>query len=185
MQDKSTSFDSQRTTIRDCLCKSNSASTSPSTAGASLGPKVKPRLLYMNSTDKRLRYRLSCNLLGTPWLSSNWGLQDIYLLNSGPQNLSLIHAQPYVRRSFVGTKALTNTAKATARPLVANGTVFALGAILLELSFGQPLSSFKTATDIDARKRRTIYRTHDASCKVPPLPRPLARKKTERISASC
>lgn len=140
MQDESTSFDWQRTTIRDCLCKSNSAGASPSTAGASLGPKVKPRLLYMNSTDKRLRYRLS----------SNWGLQDIYLLDSGPQNLSPIHAQPYVRRSFVGTKTLTKTAKATARPLVANETVFALGVILLELSFGQPLSSFKTATDIDA-----------------------------------
>src|ERR1700733_15190600 len=167
MQDKSTSFDSQRTTIRDCLCKSNSAGTSPSTTGASLGPKVKPRLLYMNSTDKRLRYRLSSiivssvlQLANTPWLSSNWGLPDIYLLDSGPQNLSPIHAQLYVRRSFVGTKILTNTAKATARPLVANETVFALGVILLELSFGQPLLSFKTAADLDAQGNDTPYTEH-------------------------
>ena len=118
----------------------------------------------MNSTDNCSRYRLSSilassvlQLADTPWLSSNWGLQDIYLLNSDPQNPSPTLAQPYVRRSFVGAKTLTNTAKATARPLVANETVFALGIILLELSFGQPLSSFKTATDIDAQGNDTPY----------------------------
>jgi hypothetical protein len=121
----------------------------------------------MNSTNNHLRYRLSSilassvlQLADTPWLSSNWGLQDIYLLTSSPQNPGLTPAQPYVRRSFVGAKKLINTAKATTRPLVANETVFALGVILLELSFGRPLSSFKIATDVDAQGNDTPYTEH-------------------------
>jgi hypothetical protein len=121
----------------------------------------------MNSTDNSLRYRLSSilassvlQLADTPWLSSNWGLQDIYLLNSGLQNPSCTPTQPYVRRTFVRAKTLTHTAKATARPLVANETVFALGVILLELSFGQPLSSFKTVADLDAQGNDTPYTEH-------------------------
>jgi hypothetical protein len=43
---------------------------------------------------------------------------------------------------------------------VANEAVFALGVILLELSFGQPLLSFKTAADLDAQGNDTPYTEH-------------------------
>jgi hypothetical protein len=169
-QDKSPVFNSQRMTIRDCLCRGDPACMLPATAGSSLGPRekyVRSWLQCKKSTDNQFRYRLSSilassvlQLADTPWLSSSWGLQDIYLLYSGPQNSCPERAQPHIRRSFVRPATLMNASNATARPLVANEIVFALGLILLELSFGQPLASFKTASDVDAQGNDTPYTDH-------------------------
>ena len=43
------------------------------------------------------------------------------------------------------------------RSFVQNEMIFALGVALLELSYGQPITSFKTAEDLDHQGNETIF----------------------------
>ncbi|KAI9769211.1 MAG: hypothetical protein M1840_004340 [Geoglossum simile] len=89
----------------------------------------------------------------TPWLSECWGMNDIHLITGG---VSLID-QPYVSRSFAPTLGSQQSPQPRSRHFVQNEMIFALGIALLELSYGQPILSLKTAGDLDSQGNETNF----------------------------
>lgn len=86
-------------------------------------------------------------LADTPWLPvSALDLSDVFLVDL--QQRALTTANPYIRRDFPCSKEPGST---PSTPLIENELVFALGVILIELAFQQPLANFKLACDTDAQ----------------------------------
>ena len=79
----------------------------------------------------------------TPWLGQcPWSIEEIFLLDLNQR--AQITANPYIRREFssnVITPAMSTT------PAIENELVFALGVMLIELSYAKPLISFKEPAD--------------------------------------
>lgn len=59
---------------------------------------------------------------------------------------ALTTANPYIRRDFPSTM---QAHKKISTPLIENELVFALGVVLIELAYQQPLASFKQPGDVD------------------------------------
>ena len=84
-------------------------------------------------------------LADTPWLpDSSYALQQIFLMDLQQRHLTT--ASPYLQHRF--PDPVTNQPTSTCA-LIDNELVFAFGVILIELAYGQPLSTFKLATDRD------------------------------------
>ncbi|KAH0543123.1 hypothetical protein FGG08_002549 [Glutinoglossum americanum] len=90
----------------------------------------------------------------TPWLSRSWGMKDIYFIKS--KEISLV-SQPYVSKSFAPTPCPKQSTQLKSRSFIKNEMVFALGIALLELSYGKPILSFKTAEDLDSQGNETNF----------------------------
>ena len=123
----------------------------PNKGSASLNVASKTML---NSTT--IRYSLSLILASTvlqlsktPWLSDSWDLSDIHMLNS--KDGIFVATEAYVSRKFAIKSSLNNNTKSKSRWFLQNETVFALGVLLIELSFGQPLHTYKTLADVDGQ----------------------------------
>lgn len=79
----------------------------------------------------------------TPWLSGSlWSTQEIFLLNL--QQRAQILANPYIRRDFSPS---VSQPVASTTPLIDNELVFALGVMLIEMSYAKPLLHFKEPAD--------------------------------------
>lgn len=84
-------------------------------------------------------------LANTPWLpGSVFDLEEICLMDLKQRTLTT--AIPYIRRGFPAAAA-GRTKPST--PLIENDLVFALGVILIELAYQQPLANFKQPGDVD------------------------------------
>ncbi|KAI9772128.1 MAG: hypothetical protein M1840_001417 [Geoglossum simile] len=88
-------------------------------------------------------------LRDTPWLSKNWDIKDIYFLKNS-QGISFVD-HPYVSRTFASLTTLESASNKCCY-CVKNEMVFALGVALLELSWGQPLLTYKTPDDLDDQR---------------------------------
>ncbi|KAF2810899.1 uncharacterized protein BDZ99DRAFT_475769 [Mytilinidion resinicola] len=93
-------------------------------------------------------------LHGTPWLSETWSMKDIYFVENSKN--AMLSDQPYVSKNFTPTPGFTTPRHKRPR-LVKNSIIFALGVALLEVSYGKPISSFKTAEDWDHDGKRTVW----------------------------
>ncbi|KAK5047952.1 hypothetical protein LTR84_006142 [Exophiala bonariae] len=84
-------------------------------------------------------------LANTPWLpGSRLDLEAVFLMDL--KQRALTTANPYIRRDF---PSVTQAHKKPSTPLIENELVFALGVILIELAYQQPLASFKLPGDVD------------------------------------
>jgi hypothetical protein len=75
----------------------------------------------------------------------------------GDQNGVSLFNQPYVSKIFSPTASTQQSTQLKSRCFIKNEMVFALGVTLLELSYGQPLMSFKTPEDLDGRGNETSF----------------------------
>ncbi|KAF8535325.1 hypothetical protein BDD12DRAFT_938382, partial [Trichophaea hybrida] len=91
-------------------------------------------------------------LHNTPWLSESWGMKGIYFIND--RKGTSLFDQPYVSKSFAPVPNSQQSTKPKSRCFIKNEMVFALG---VELSYGKPLLSFKTADDLDAQGNETSF----------------------------
>jgi hypothetical protein len=82
-------------------------------------------------------------------------MKDIYFIND--RKGSSLFDQPYVSKSFAPVPNSQQSTKPKSRCFIKNEMVFALGVALLELSYGKPLLSFKTADDLDAQGNETSF----------------------------
>lgn len=81
----------------------------------------------------------------TPWLSQClWGTEDVFLLNL--KQRAQMMANPYVRHNFSPGTVPTALPPST---IIPNKLVFALGVMLIELSYAKPLIHFKEPADGD------------------------------------
>ncbi|KAL9101607.1 MAG: hypothetical protein Q9163_003146 [Psora crenata] len=103
----------------------------------------------MSTIDKyTLAYTLASAVLqlyDTPWLPTAWSSDDIFILKTSAGNT--LSSQFYASRTFKSPSAQAAIAKT--RRCIKNEMVYALGVALLELSYGQPLSSLKTPDDLN------------------------------------
>ena len=84
-------------------------------------------------------------LANTPWLpGSALDLEEVFLLDL--KQRALTTANPYIRRNFPSATILR---RKPSTPLIENELVFALGVILIELAYQQPLANFKQPEDVD------------------------------------
>lgn len=82
-------------------------------------------------------------------------MKDIYFVE-GCNGISLID-QTYVSKSFAPVSRATHSTQVDSREFLQNEMIFALGLALLELSYGKPIMSFKTAQDLDGQGNETIF----------------------------
>ncbi|KAL8670045.1 MAG: hypothetical protein Q9168_005391 [Polycauliona sp. 1 TL-2023] len=97
---------------------------------------------------RKVRLRLAATLASTalqlhttPWLDSSWNGQEIKFHQG-------VLSHPYISKQFTKPTRATEPASLGEAPVPAmspirNQTLFALGVLLLELSTGKPLDSFK------------------------------------------
>ena len=118
-------------TLKDILCRSKRAELDA---------------LELTNRDKlQLAYTLASTVLqlqSTPWLDRQWGLQDILIV---PGTGTSLAEQAYVAKSFLSCtqKQLLHPLRPHSHnPFIQNETIFALGVVLLELSFGRPLRDY-------------------------------------------
>lgn len=103
---------------------------------------------HSQSQPQQLLWRqleIEPQLANTPWLlGSVFDLNEIFLKDLKQQTLTT--ANLYIRRDF--PLAGQGHAKPST-PLIENELVFALGVILIELAYKQPLANFKQPGDVD------------------------------------
>ncbi len=115
----------------------------------------RPAALHGNQTvpymTKKQRLQIAVTLASTilqlqttDWLSSEWGKKDIIFHNG-------LAEHPYISKVFhkddmESQQPKSKTTHASFSP-VRNESVFKLGVLLLELSYGKPLDHFKSADD--------------------------------------
>lgn len=88
-------------------------------------------------------------------------MKDIYYINGNNENNNnknqgtALFSELYVSKSFASVSNSQQPASLQPRCFIRNEMVFALGVALLELSYGEPLSSFKTPQDLDDNGNET------------------------------
>lgn len=93
-------------------------------------------------------------LANTPWLpGSTWDLEQVFLLQL--QQRALTTANAYLQRDFYPSTAVPQTKSSP--PLIENQLVFALGVMLIELAFQQPLAKFQQVDDLDPQGNAHAY----------------------------
>ena len=119
-----------------------------------------------------IRYNLSLILASTliqlsktPWLNESWDLSDIYVLNRN-NNSTFTTEEAFVSRKFVAKSCYVDDAKLRSRSWLQNETVFAFGVLLIELSFGQRLDAYKTASDVDAQGNDTVFTEYNIATRL-------------------
>lgn len=100
----------------------------------------------------------------TPWLSNSWNMKDILFIEKNTKATSP-RGQPYVSKIFTPTSS-EDSAISSPVCFIKNDMVFALGIALLELSWGKPISSFKTARDLDHQGNEVIYTEYSVASRL-------------------
>lgn len=85
------------------------------------------------------------HLHNTPWLGESWGMEDILLIKGGKEVEPI--GRPYVSKSFATASPAQQSAQLRPHRKIKNDMVFALGVVLLELSYGKPILSLRTTQD--------------------------------------
>lgn len=131
----------------DDLLKSKIHSESASTG---LTPNMETKRSVPNLTKKN-RLRLAVTLASTalqlhttPWLQKRWGKKDILFHDGSAEH-------PFVSQRFPqaanGAEVANNTPAKISWTPVRNESIFNLGVLLLELSYGKSLDTFKSPDD--------------------------------------
>jgi hypothetical protein len=107
----------------------------------------------LTQLDKlQIATKLSSNMLqlySTPWLSDDWRSSEIFFLYRSGATPTSIYKNPFVFSSLSLRKGKSNTAQKTTSRITPNQTLFALGVLLIELWYGQPLEELQSASDLD------------------------------------
>ena len=116
---------------------------------------LSPKHAYLHIISPRDKYRLALVLANTvlqvaetPWLKDKWGLSDVYLIGGKSGKDTSFAIEPYLSRK-VAVNASGPQDKVTFQNWVQNEMVFALGVVMIELSFGNALSHHTTRSDLD------------------------------------
>jgi hypothetical protein len=81
----------------------------------------------------------------TPWLDESWSKKDIFFIRRGDQ---VFYEHPFVCRRFsANSDAIVDRDTRTSFLFIRNGTVFALGIVLIELWYGKPLDELRVPAD--------------------------------------
>jgi len=138
-------------TLHDLLCQTE---RSPEVSGV-------VDTLDLTSRDKfLLAFTLASTVLqlqSTPWLDRQWGVKDILFIPGAGSSLA---DNSYITKSFSNKSQQIMDFRGTSKPsnpFIQNEAIFALGVVLLELSFGKSLRDLETAADLDGQRNRTIY----------------------------
>ncbi|KAF2688849.1 hypothetical protein K458DRAFT_331478 [Lentithecium fluviatile CBS 122367] len=111
-------------------------------------------VLYDPAFSRHSRLQLAVTLASsvlqlheTPWLSNNWGKDDILFIKRAGK---IAYDHPFVSQCFNRT-GLTQTSPCTSisamNRIIRNQTLYALGIALIELWYGKPLSALRKAED--------------------------------------
>lgn len=112
-----------------------------------------PRLTQL--AKLKIAVNLSSSVLQlykTPWLSDNWGEQDVYFVDRNGALDPSIYEFPYVARDL--SSAVATPASQTQQQkhrIIRNQTLYTLGILLIELWYGQPIAKLQIAADLDSR----------------------------------
>jgi hypothetical protein len=96
--------------------------------------------------------KLSSNVLqlhNTPWLNNDWKSSDIFFLYRSGAIPPSIYENPFVYSTLSLQRAKSTQAQRTTSRVIRNQTLFALGVLLIELWYGQPLEELQSASDLD------------------------------------
>lgn len=86
----------------------------------------------------------------TPWLDESLGLENVYFVQQPRLPPPMIYEHPFVSRDISITlpSSAANTQRPTSR-VIRNQTLFALGVLLIELWYGEPIEDLRTTPDED------------------------------------
>ena len=84
----------------------------------------------------------------TPWLQESLGIRDIHF---HPEDSNAI-GEPYINKSFSPNPNQAPRPVSQSRTWVRNEAIFGLGVLLIELSYGHPLLTYKTDSDLSEGK---------------------------------
>ena len=117
--------------------------------------KSSPKHAYLHTISPRDKYRLALVLANTvllvaetPWLKDRWGLSDVYFVGGKSGDDTSFAIEPYLSRK-VAVNVSGAQDEVNFRNWVQNEIVFALGVVMIELSFGNVLSEYTTRSDLD------------------------------------
>lgn len=88
-------------------------------------------------------------LRGTPWIEASFHTKDVVFHTQKSVTAASLLAPAFVSRSSDRAQR-SETITSTGRQFSRNALVFALGVILLELSYGRPLIDLALADELDA-----------------------------------
>jgi hypothetical protein len=100
----------------------------------------------------RIATKLSSNMLqlySTPWLSDYWRSSEIFFLYRSGATPTSIYKNPFVYSSLSPQKGKSTPSQRTTSRVIRNQTLFALGVLLIELWYGQPLEELQSASDLN------------------------------------
>ena len=84
----------------------------------------------------------------TPWLKESVGSHDIHF---HPEDSNLM-GEPYISKTFNTEADRPPRSMSQSRTWVRNEAIFGLGVLLIELSYGRPLLTYKTPSDLSEGK---------------------------------
>jgi hypothetical protein len=96
--------------------------------------------------------KLSSNVLqlhNTPWLSDDWRSSDVFFLYRSGAIPPSIYEDPFVYGSLSPQRGKSTPNQRTTSRVIRNQTLFALGVLLIELWYGQPLEELQSAGDLN------------------------------------
>lgn len=97
----------------------------------------------------------------TPWLEERWNKYDICFLRRTDQSREPIFNEPYISKPFASTAAsitpIQSVSRSSGGPMVRNKSLFALGVLLIELSYGKPLESLREPCDMGPNGLQNQY----------------------------
>ena len=168
--------------LRDCIGAGGLPSTPPTsikgggsislTPSSSMSSSV-ASLIFPRGLSTKEKYQVAAILASTvrqlsetPWLPTHhFSLAKIYLMERQQRRRTAAH--PYLHCHFQTPTTANPQPLATQKTsLIDNALVFALGVILIELAFGEPLANFKQAGDKDIQGNDLPHAELQIACRV-------------------
>jgi hypothetical protein len=89
-------------------------------------------------------------LYKTPWLSEDWGKDDVFFIHRPGAPLASIYSHAFVSRNFSTQNApLLTAAQPPACRVIRNRTLFTLGILLIELWYGRSIEELQNPSDLN------------------------------------
>jgi hypothetical protein len=92
-------------------------------------------------------------LYKTPWLSDDWGKEDVFFIQRPGDSPAAIYEHPFMHRRFISSAAISSLqTSVSARPafrVIRNQTLYTLGILLIELWYGKTMDQLQKPCDLD------------------------------------
>ena len=89
-------------------------------------------------------------LYKTPWLSEQWGKEDVYFIRRPGAPLAALYSHAFVCQKFSQPSPAPLITSAACR-VIRNPTLFTLGILLIELWYGRSIEQLQVPSDLDCQ----------------------------------